>query len=114
MSHRSIPIGEHQGCNWIRCFSLLAFIAEGAAAMVLVFSFFGFFASRWPRGSPFAISAPADVGQDSLPCCHNADAKRLLLCGILTFTLLRMVNGKSKTAGYGFFTRLLRRAADAE
>ena len=40
---------------------------EGAAAIVFVFSFFGFFASRFPRCSPLAISASPRVGRSVTP-----------------------------------------------
>ncbi len=41
---------------------------EGAAAIVFVFSFFGFFASRLPRCSPLAMSASPDVGPECSIC----------------------------------------------
>ena len=41
---------------------------EGAAAIVFVFSFFGFFASRLPRCSPLAIAAPPDDTRECSIC----------------------------------------------
>ncbi len=68
---------------------------EGAAAIVFVFSFFGFFASRLPRCSPLAILASPRVGQECNTCRGLAEHRSAIqisitLCGSESDDLLAL------------------------